>query len=185
MEEEFKNDVLSGLTVKELQEKYNISRTTVYAWKKKWGLTGKSPNSQQRILDRSLETGTKVCSSCLQEKPLTEYYSNGYQPNGNQKFKGKCKPCENTSRDEYRVNIIKEVLKELNKPYACWRCGYNKNSAALCFHHIDPMKKDIELSQMSKTTKAGVKEEIRKCELLCHNCHMEEHYPNRMIVDED
>lgn len=183
MEEQFTNDVLAGLTVKELQSKYNISRTTVYAWKNRWGLTGKSPNAQQRILDRNIETGTKVCSSCKETKPLSEFYSNGYQPNGKQKFKGKCVPCENNSRYDTRKNLIKEILQELNKPYCCEICGYNRNSAALCFHHLNSSEKDFGLAQISKTTKSNVINEIRKCQLLCHNCHMEVHYPHLMIDD--
>lgn len=183
--EEFTKDVLAGLTVKQLQEKYNRTRSTIYKWKSQWGLTGKSPNSQQRILDRSLETGTKICSICGETKSLTEFYSNGYSPNGKQKFKGKCKPCEEQSRYATRTSIIKEVLEELGKKYECERCGYKKNSAALCFHHTDPNQKDFNIAEISKTVKANIKEEIRKCELLCHNCHMEEHYPHRMIVDED
>ena len=181
MEKEFTTDVLNGTTVKELQDKYGISRRTVYAWKKKWGLTGKSPNSQQRAINKEL--GVKVCTQCKEVKSFTEFYANGYQPNGNQKFKGKCKSCDTQYRGDYRINFIKSVLTSMHKKYACEICGYNKNSAALCFHHLDSKEKDFGIAELSKTSTAGLEEEIRKCMLLCHNCHMEIHYPHRMIVD--
>ena len=186
MQEEFTNDVMLGLTVPQLQEKYSISRSTVYAWKKKWDLIGKTPNSQQRILDRSLETGIKICSACNKEKSLSEFYSNGYQPNGKQKFRGRCKPCEETTRSNTRKVLIQEILQELGKSYCCEKCGYSKNSAALCFHHLDPKEKDFSLAEVSKTSsKNAIIDEIRKCQLLCHNCHMEVHYPHLMIDDEN
>lgn len=62
----------------------------------------------------------------------------------------------------------------------CNRCGYSNNLAALCFHHMDPKTKDFELNSRSLSNRKidSLEKEADKCELLCHNCHMEEHYPS-------
>lgn len=63
----------------------------------------------------------------------------------------------------------------------CSRCGYDKYSGALHFHHKDPKNKSFELSkkEVSHHTMAQLKEEALKCELLCANCHAEtEHMEN-------
>ena len=181
--QEFIDDVISGLTVSDLQNKYNISRTTVYVWKKKYDLVGLSPNSLKRNINRDLDT--KICSLCKKEKSLDNYYSNGYTPNGTQKFKGKCKSCLDTELRSKRQDGIRETLKYLGRDYACENCGYCNNYAALCFHHKDPSNKDIEISDISVTSAdyiGKLKLEIEKCVVLCHNCHMETHYPHLMIV---
>jgi hypothetical protein len=52
------------------------------------------------------------------------------------------------------------------------RCGYNKSIAALQFHHIDRAEKSFRLSVYGKSL-AKLREEAKKCELVCANCHAE------------
>lgn len=175
--EEFTAFILQGWTVKELQDFYKISRSTVYSYKNKWNLVGVSPNSSKRIVDREGET--KKCSSCGTVKPLIEFYSNGYQPNGRKKYKGKCKSCDHRSRTDGQTSKIISILSELGKEYRCEKCGYDKNTAAITFHHLNPLEKEFTIAEISKTlSQSKLKEEIKKCVVLCHNCHMEEHYPH-------
>lgn len=54
----------------------------------------------------------------------------------------------------------------------CIKCGYNKSQWALSFHHTDPNEKDGNISNM--TLKNAI-EELKKCILLCANCHYELH----------
>lgn len=59
----------------------------------------------------------------------------------------------------------------------CEKCGYNKCSAALCFHHKNPSKKDFGIGFKGQTFGwEKIKKEIEKCLLLCQNCHHELHY---------
>lgn len=58
----------------------------------------------------------------------------------------------------------------------CEICGYSKIEiqGAFHFHHIDPTQKDFEIS--SKNWKfSQLQEELKKCLLLCANCHAEIH----------
>lgn len=65
----------------------------------------------------------------------------------------------------------------------CCICGYNKTNNALEFHHMDPTKKDFSLSQKSNISFARAKEEIKKCILVCANCHREIHAGLLNITD--
>ncbi len=65
----------------------------------------------------------------------------------------------------------------------CERCGYNKNIAALDFHHINPDEKkfQIDIRKFSNTNLTDLENELNKCILLCANCHREEHNPTLTI----
>ena len=60
----------------------------------------------------------------------------------------------------------------------CQKCGYNKCEAALEFHHIDPTNKEMNFSKMRLVSHQRMIEELKKCILLCSNCHRETHHPN-------
>ena len=55
----------------------------------------------------------------------------------------------------------------------CIKCGYDKNIAALDFHHRDPKKKKFRLGTDAITDWKTRKKELDKCDLLCANCHRE------------
>jgi len=58
----------------------------------------------------------------------------------------------------------------------CSRCGYNRCSAALDFHHTDEDQKSFGLSERGMTRSwEKTKKEVYKCILLCANCHREIH----------
>ncbi len=59
----------------------------------------------------------------------------------------------------------------------CVICGYNKCLAALEFHHTDPTVKEHKLTYIvCRWTWKRVLEELRKCILVCSNCHREIHF---------
>jgi hypothetical protein len=58
----------------------------------------------------------------------------------------------------------------------CIDCGYNKCVAALCFHHVEPNRKDFSISKDGNTAPwSEIVIELDKCVLLCLNCHAEAH----------
>ena len=62
----------------------------------------------------------------------------------------------------------------------CEICGYDKNAAALCFHHTEPKSKSfqIDLRRCSNSSWDNLLKEVDKCQLLCLNCHAELHNPS-------
>ena len=60
---------------------------------------------------------------------------------------------------------------------SCAKCGYNRCLAALEIHHRDPSKKEFKFDAAALTKKWELLlAEANKCDLLCANCHREEHY---------
>jgi hypothetical protein len=59
----------------------------------------------------------------------------------------------------------------------CCVCGYRKCFAALALHHLDPSQKDFSFGKIRANPKSWevIVAEIRKCVLVCHNCHSEIH----------
>ena len=57
----------------------------------------------------------------------------------------------------------------------CIHCGYDKCFASLHFHHVDPKEKDPQWSKMRFWCIERLKDELKKCVLVCANCHGEIH----------
>ncbi len=57
----------------------------------------------------------------------------------------------------------------------CCICGYNKCRSALEFHHTNPLEKDFTISSNANVAYAKAEEEIKKCIMVCANCHREIH----------
>ncbi len=66
----------------------------------------------------------------------------------------------------------------------CQKCGYNKCPEALDFHHIDPEEKEERIAKMISNNYSldKVKKEVKKCIVLCANCHREFHYYEKMGI---
>jgi len=86
----------------------------------------------------------------------------------------RCRKCASESVTRRRRVMKKVLVKEFGGK--CIRCGYTQCIAALQFHHRNPKEKEFRLSQNSTKSLTRMREEAKKCDLLCANCHMEEHY---------
>jgi hypothetical protein len=62
----------------------------------------------------------------------------------------------------------------------CEECGYNRNYAALEFHHSNPLAKifQLDLRSLSNRKWEVILAEMEKCVLLCSNCRAELHNPD-------
>lgn len=57
----------------------------------------------------------------------------------------------------------------------CIRCG-ESDPACLDFHHRDPLTKVAHVSTMwNSYGRAAIVEEIKKCDVICSNCHRKLH----------
>lgn len=82
-------------------------------------------------------------------------------------------------------NYQNQKLRGLKRKYEiiearggkCEICGYNKNLAALDFHHKNPDEKEFQLDmrQLSNCSLEKLESELSKCIILCANCHRELH----------
>lgn len=121
----------------------------------------------------------RKCTECKTEKPENEFNSNGYTylTNGTKtkSYKSKCKSCLGAYQKRAFHKKVEEILAEQGDKYACVLCGYDKHTAALEFHHLDPGEKDIMVSRMTTYSKDKIRAELEKCVVLCSNCHRIEH----------
>ena len=81
------------------------------------------------------------------------------------------KPKKKVLQDWRKRTKIKLVNYKGGK---CQCCGYDKCIEALEFHHVDPSKKDFQISGCHKSFE-NLKQEVDKCILVCANCHREIH----------
>lgn len=128
----------------------------------------------------------KTCYVCKNNKEDDEFLFRN-------KLKGTrhsaCKDCYKIVRKKsydsnkaYYINKSKKRRKEINDWFreiksklSCETCGFS-HPAALDFHHFDK-NKDSEVSNIVKTaSKKKILDEIKKCIVLCSNCHRIHHY---------
>lgn len=102
----------------------------------------------------------KQCKICGKEYGKLKSY---------ERKRNKCSSCH--------TKIRRFINKERAVAYLggkCNRCGYT-NQEALEFHHIDKTTKDFNIGCVANKSWDSILKEIKKCELLCSNCHRIEH----------
>lgn len=111
-----------------------------------------------------------TCKVCKRNLPVNNDNFHIYDLTG---FKyDTCKSCTNSiKKSDNRES--KRALVKLGGG-ECVICGYDKSPLAMSFHHIDPSTKsfDIGARKLEKETL----DEIKKCILVCNNCHFEIHH---------
>lgn len=118
----------------------------------------------------------KTCNCCNIEKPIDQFWIKKGTKDG---LNASCKECASKKvKKHYKDNKEQYFDKrkwffELKKGLQCEECGFN-HPAALDFHHIDPKNKKFGIA-FNKHNKKEVLEEIKKCRVLCANCHRIEH----------
>lgn len=106
-----------------------------------------------------------------------KYCNKDFKKRSNKKY------CSRECKEKY--NRLKKYLEkkkfilDYKENKKCSVCGWNKFTPILEFHHKDKNKKDYEISKLCLRGSRNYKrlnEEMKKCVLLCPNCHKELHY---------
>ena len=79
-------------------------------------------------------------------------------------------------RTIYAITRHRELKKEMITLLGgkCLDCGGTFPNSVYDFHHINPKEKGFSLSKRASLTQK-VREELKKCILLCSNCHKIRH----------
>jgi Zn ribbon nucleic-acid-binding protein len=130
--------------------------------------------SRVRYDKRPLD-GLRPCARCQERFPVAEF-ERPSQRTGKQIIRETlCKKCRALDSMEKRRQFKRTCVEIMGGQ--CVACGYSRCVDALSFHHRDPAEKDFEISR--KRTRKGItkeiKAELRRCDLLCLNCHAEVH----------
>lgn len=126
----------------------------------------------------------KICPKCNINKNLNEF--NKHKTREHQTYCRKCqkivdKICYQRTKDKHierktiRKNKLKEHVLNIKKNSIC-KCG-ESDYKCLLFHHLG---KDRKVANVSDLVRHGVSldkinAEIKKCEVICFNCHAKEH----------
>ena len=130
----------------------------------------------------------RVCCKCQISKPIEEFSWNNIAK-GRRNFD--CKVCHKKHRNKFYLankekealasvearDIVKEWFENYKSTLKCSRCD-ESHIATLCFHHIDPSTKEMNVSETIgyRWSIKRIQKEIDKCIVLCANCHAKEHY---------
>lgn len=82
---------------------------------------------------------------------------------------------------EQRYQALREVTHQRKREYmkllgnACADCGFTGHSASFDFHHRDASKKEFQIASRLLCDPKAVRRELKKCILLCANCHRVRH----------
>lgn len=128
----------------------------------------------------------RMCRDCKQLKMCK--WASDFTQTGKPVYKTRCDDCHNNylsalgkakrSRVTSRALDRKYLAKKRCVDYLggrCALCGYDRCIKAMTFHHRDPAAKEFTVSQMLDRAWDILRAELDKCDLLCFNCHMEEH----------
>ncbi len=165
---------IDGYSQREIARNMNISQTTVRYWLSKLGIKKFEIKTihRSRVLDGDVE---RFCTKCKLLKKPDEFYVQNYQRSIRKVRCGSwCKGCM-TAQVIERQRRYKQLALDY-KGGKCTNCGFDKYQGALEFHHLDPSKKDFEMSNFSRhpLNEEAIKE-LDKCILLCANCHRMKH----------
>ena len=70
-----------------------------------------------------------------------------------------------------RRTTRKHWLNKYKISKGCAWCGYSQYGGSLDFDHIDKTDKVMDISNMRKGNLKKLIAEVRKCRVLCANCH--------------
>ena len=113
------------------------------------------------------------CTKCGKILPITEF-------NWRSKAKGtrrsECKYCHSDyMKQKYQEK--KNIVQSIKSSCSCAKCG-DTRGYVLDFHHINPEEKEDSIARLTSNNSKldRVYDEIKKCVVLCANCHREFHY---------
>jgi DNA-binding transcriptional ArsR family regulator len=156
--------IAMGASTREIADDLGLSRSTVSHWLRTYELSTQASvrRRQARAAHRAERELTQlVCP----HHGLTDYLLEG---RGNYR----CLKCRGEAVARRRRKV-KAILAQ-DAGGCCQICGYARCISALHFHHLDPSEKAFEVSGRGWTRALDrVREEVRKCVLLCGNCHAE------------
>jgi transposase len=150
-----------GLSIRQIASEVGLSFPAIRYWLKKHGLRTEPLHYSRRDAEKT--------PSVLRECPThgwTDYFRTGARGYY------RC-PARTIERVASRRRQLKEILVA-EAGGRCALCGYDAYTGALQFHHVDPSQKRFGMALGGLTRAlAEVRQEARKCVLLCGNCHAE------------
>jgi transposase-like protein len=149
--------VEDGRSIREIAVELDLSPTAVRHWLAKYELS----TQPSRYL-RSNEAAA-IVRECAQHG-WTTFVRTG------QAGRFRCGRCNSQAVTDRRRRVKEMLVAEFGG--ACRLCGFARYPGALQFHHIDASTKRFQIGGRGLTRSLKIlREEAKKCVLLCANCH--------------
>ncbi len=164
--EELEPLVAEGASLTQIADAVGRSTATVRHWLTKYGLRTQCPSrgprrpGAQRARSEGLQEAVVVCP----EHGAVEHVRDSHGSY-------RCRRCRAEAVVRRRRKVKQILVAEAGG--RCRLCGYDRCVAALEFHHLDPTAKEFGLSRCGAHSIKKLRAEVRKCMLLCSNCHAE------------
>jgi len=156
-----------GMSIAEIAEAVGRSKATVRHWLGKHEL-----RTAGGVGRRSSDVSLAAREAGLAEAPLVcPRHGEGSHVLDSQGY-FRCRRCRQAAVVRRRRRVKKILVEEAGG--RCRLCGYDRCAAALEFHHLDPAAKEFGVAQNGMGRSIDrLRAEVRKCVLLCSNCHAE------------
>ena len=134
----------------------------------------------------------KRCCTCHRQKLESAFNKHRHEPDG---LQPRCRACYRRyyleNKESHKAAVartrhkryyeLKNRITEIKSQRGCALCG-EKHPAALTFHHRSKQDKIIEIGRLASLGWKWnrVEKEIKKCDVLCFNCHYKLHYNERV-----
>lgn len=152
--------IARNLTVREIAAEVDRSFTTVRYWLRQHGLETTREARTKRA--RGTEAQPRFEAVCSRHG-LTVF---ARRKSGAEQ----CLRCRADAVAEWRRRAKRILVEEAGG--ACVLCGFDGYAGALQFHHRDRTQKRFGLGSRGLARSiSALREEARKCVLLCSNCH--------------
>ena len=153
--------VEAGATQRELAEAFGVAVVTI---RRHLGRHGLRTRGRTRRADRL------TCGEREREQTCALHGQTTFCLDARGSWR--CLQCRSEAVARRRRKVKETLVEEAGG--ACVLCGYRRCARALHFHHLDPETKQFGLGQGGWTRgMSALRDEARKCVLLCSNCHAE------------
>jgi hypothetical protein len=158
--EQLEELVAQNLTVREIAMAVDRSYTTVRYWLRHHGLETTPEARTKRA--RGTNAQPRFEATCPKHG-LTVFARRTTGAT-------QCLRCRAEAVADWRRRAKRRLVEEAGG--ACALCGFDGYAGALHFHHVDPGEKRFGLGSRGLARSIdALREEARKCVLLCSNCH--------------
>jgi transposase len=154
--------VEEGFSIREIAKRLGAGYSTVRYWIQRLALETER-SARRKESDAARDAGLQEAFLRCSTHGRTAFF---LRPDGG----FRCLKCSIAAVAERR-RLVKRTL--VNEAGGCCRlCGFKEHQSALQFHHLDPAEKTFHLAYRGMTRGIGhLRDEARKCILLCANCH--------------
>lgn len=158
--------VEAGASIAEIAEAVDRSKATVRHWLDRYGLKTRSQagrRARDGVLEARAVGARQIVLECARHGEMIHVRD----------ARGcfRCPRCRAEAVVRRRQKVKQTLVEEAGGH--CQICGYDRCLAALEFHHLDPREKEFGLARCGAHSLDKLRQEARKCVLLCSNCHAE------------